>query len=78
MWTNLIDHANQGELVQQICRPECDPVEKMLDPPVIRRTEPPDDPGDLIALLQEELGKVRAVLPEIPVIIARFDIGKGF
>ena len=34
--------------------------------PVLKRRRPPDHPVDLVALLEQQLGQVRAVLPGDP------------
>jgi len=41
-------------------------IEEVLDAPEIRRARPPDDAGNLVTLLEEQFGKVRAVLTGDP------------
>lgn len=39
---------------------------KMIDPRGVKGARPPDEPVDHVALAQQQLGQVRAVLPGYP------------
>ena len=63
MGLDVLDHAHQRQLVEQIGRPQRDAIEQVLDPPQIRGARAPDDAGDFVALLEEQLREIRPVLP---------------
>jgi len=58
----FLDHHRQGMLIQQVCGEDLDLAEQMLDPLVTVVAGAPDNPHDLIALAEQQLGKVGAVL----------------
>ena len=59
---DLVDHPEQRQLIEQVGRLQDETIEQMLDPPVVRRAETPDHAEDLVPLLEQQLGEVRAVL----------------
>ena len=63
--SDVLNDANERELIEQVGRAERDAVEKMIDPPHVRRTQPPHDSRDR-ARTEEELGEIRPVLSSDP------------
>ncbi len=55
-------HADERQLVQQIGRHQANTIEEVLDAPVVLGAQPPGDPDDLVALLEEQFGQVGPVL----------------
>ncbi len=54
---------DQGELIEQVAGPQLDAVEQVLDAPEIRRRGTSHHADHAVTLVEEELGKIRAVLP---------------
>src|ERR1035438_4973880 len=58
--------VDQGNLVEQVPGHQFEPVLNMCDPLEVEGARPPDHADDLVALLQEEFGQIRAILPGHP------------
>ena len=63
MRPDVLDEPHQRQLIEQVGRAQRDAIEQVLDAPEVRRARPADDAGDFVALLEEQLGEVRPVLP---------------
>ena len=59
---DVVDDADQRQLIEQVGRLERDAIEQVLDAPVVGRAGAADDPEDLVALLEQQLGEIRPVL----------------
>ena len=60
---HFVDDAQQRQLIEQVGRLQRDAIEQVLDAPEVRRARAADGADDLVALLEQQLGEVRAVLP---------------
>ena len=60
----------QDEPSREIAEDELDVTEDVVDARGVERARPADHPVDLVVLLEEDLGEVRAVLPRDPVMNA--------
>ena len=58
----LVEQADDRQLIEEIARAQRDAIAQMLDAPVVRRAQPPDDAEDLVSLLEQELGEIRTIL----------------
>jgi hypothetical protein len=58
----IIDNPRDRQLVEQIAGTNGDSIQQMLETPQIRCARTSDYPDDLVTLLEQQLGKVRAVL----------------
>lgn len=55
MGSDLVKDLDERQLVEQVGRPEFNPVEEMLDPPQVRGAQAADDADDdLVPLLEQE------------------------
>ena len=63
MRPDLVNQSDDGELVEQIGGSNRQPIEQMLNAPVIRRAGATHRAHDLVAFVQQELGEVRPILP---------------
>ena len=61
-----LDHIEQRILIEEVGLLEPDLLANVIDPREILRARSPDRARDPIALLQQEFGEVRAVLPGYP------------
>ncbi len=57
-----LDHADERQLVEQVCGVQGEPVEQVLDAGDVRGAGAPDDPRHLVPLLEEQLGEIGPVL----------------
>jgi len=57
-----VDGLDERQLVEQVGLEQRDAAEQVLDAPVVGRAEAPDDASDLVPLLEQEFGEIRAVL----------------
>jgi hypothetical protein len=47
-----LENADDRQLVEEVARAERDAIAKVIDPPVVRRAQAPDDAKHLVALVQ--------------------------
>src|SRR5262249_45521771 len=57
-----VDDLDERQLIEEVGRVQVNAIEHLLDAPVIRRAGAADDRVDLVALVEQELREVRAVL----------------
>ena len=63
---NLVDHAQQRHLVEQIRLPQVDTPAQVLDTLLVRRAQPSRHADHLVALLQQQLCQIGTVLARDP------------
>ena len=63
---DVVDDADQRELIEQVGGPERDAIEQMLDAPVVRGAEAAGDADHLVVVVEQQLRQVRPVLPRDP------------
>jgi hypothetical protein len=63
---HLLDQSQQRQLIEEVRRLQRDPIEDVLDAPHVRRTQTPDHAEHLVPFLEQQLGKIRSVLPGDP------------
>ena len=61
-----LERVHERELVEQVGLDQLDPLANRLDVLELLRGRPPDHAEDLVALLEEQLGEQRSVLPGNP------------
>ena len=60
------EHADQRVLVEEVARVKGDPIDRRVEPLEVPVGGPVDEAVDLVALLEQELGEIGAVLPADP------------
>ena len=60
--SGLAENVDQGALIEQVAGIEGDPIRDRLEPLEVPVGRPADEAVDLVALLEQELGEVAAVL----------------
>jgi len=53
---HVLNRPDQRQLIQQVGRAKRHAIEQVFDPAVILVAQPADDTGDLVALLEQQLG----------------------
>ncbi len=60
---NAAEKFTYSQLIEQVSGPQLDSIEQVFDAPEVGRARSPYDAGHLVALFEQQLGEVGAVLP---------------
>ena len=66
LWRDRLERADEAVLVDQVAVVERQPVAHVVDAPGVEGAAPPHEAVNVVALVEEELGEVAAVLPSDP------------